>query len=157
MGIGYAPQGHGVFPRLTVEENLKIGTTININEKEKDLNIEYEYFPRLKERKKQMAGTLSGGEQAMLSIGRALVGKPYLLLLDELSEGIQPNVIHQIGEIALKCARELQLTVLFNEQHMGLIQQIADRSYAMDKGVIVGNLTREELRDYDIVQKYLTV
>lgn len=156
-GIGYAPQGNRVYPRLSVEENLIIGQKVNIAEKNKSLDIAYEYFPILEKRKRQQAGSLSGGEQAMLTFGRALVGRPKLMLLDELSEGIQPNVVYQIGEIALRAAKELGLTILISEQHIGIIQQISDRAYAIDKGTVVGTLSREELQDYTLVQKYLVV
>lgn len=156
-GMGYAPQGNRVYPRLSVEENLIIGRRVNEQEKEKSLDIAYEYFPILKERRKQQAGSLSGGEQAMLTFGRALVGRPKLMLLDELSEGIQPNVVDKIGEIALLVSKELGLTILISEQHIGIIQQISHRAYAIDKGTVVGILSREELQDYGLVQKYLVV
>lgn len=156
-GIGYVPQGHGVFPLLSVEENLKMGTQINKKETEKSLDIAYEYFPRLNERRTQKAGTLSGGEQAMLSIARALVGRPKLILLDEPSEGIQPNLAQQIGEIVHRCSKEMNITVLLCEQHMGLIQQASDRCYAIDKGIIVGTLEGDEIKDYDKLKRYLTV
>lgn len=155
-GIGYVPQGHGVFPNLTVEENLKMGESINIKAKIIDYEVIYNYFPRLKDRLKQKAGTLSGGEQAQLAIGRALVGNPQLLLLDEPSEGIQPNIIKAIGDIILKINRDMGLTVLIVEQHIGLIQSLADRSYAMDKGSIVGEHSAEELSP-ELIKKYLSV
>lgn len=156
-GIGYVPQGHGVFPILSVEENLRMGTMINRKEPEKSLEIAYEYFPRLNERKTQKAGTLSGGEQAMLSIARALVGRPKLILLDEPSEGIQPNLAQQIGEIVHQCSKDMNITVLLCEQHMGLIQHASERCYAIDKGSIVGTLAGEEIKDYDKLKKYLSV
>lgn len=154
MGIGYVPQGHGVFPRLTVLENLQMGELINIKKGSMDLEIIYEYFPRLKDRLKQKAGTLSGGEQAQLAIGRALVGKPELLLLDEPSEGIQPNIIKMIRDIIRQINRDLGLTVLFVEQHIGLIMELSDRCYAMDKGSIVGE--HNEI-SADTIKKYLSV
>lgn len=154
MGIGYVPQGHGVFPRLTVLENLQMGELINIKEGSLDFEIIYEYFPRLKDRLKQKAGTLSGGEQAQLAIGRALVGKPELLLLDEPSEGIQPNIIKMIRDIIRQINRDLGLTVLFVEQHIGLIMELSDRCYAMDKGSIVGE--HNEI-SADTIKKYLSV
>jgi branched-chain amino acid transport system ATP-binding protein len=157
MGIGYVPQGHGVFPLLTVEENLKMGAEINRDEKNKSLDIAYSYFPRLDERRSQKAGTLSGGEQAMLSIARTLIGRPKLMLLDEPSEGIQPNLVQQIGEIVQRCAVEIGLTVILCEQHMGLIQQVSERCYAIDKGAIVGELDGTKLQDYAEIKKYLTV
>lgn len=156
-GIGYVPQGHGVFPDLTVEENLKMGTMINTKNKKYNFDMVYEYFPRLAERKKQSAGTMSGGEQAMLSIGRVLVGNPKILLLDEPSEGVQPNIVQQIGDIIKKICRELNLTTLLVEQHMGLIQQVSERSYVLDKGCIVAQLTKEQIKDKNEIKKYLTV
>lgn len=156
-GIGYVPQGHGIFPDLTVEENLKMGTMINNKNKKYNFDMVYKYFPKLAERKKQSAGTMSGGEQAMLSIGRVLVGNPKILLLDEPSEGVQPNIVQQIGDIVKKICKELNLTALLVEQHMGLIQQISERSYVMDKGKIVAQLTKEQIKDQNEIKKYLTV
>lgn len=156
MGVGYVPQGHGVFPNLTVEENLKMGETINIKMKNRSYDVIFNYFPRIKERLGQKAGTLSGGERAQLSIGRALIGNPELLVLDEPSEGIQPNIIHSIGEIIGQINKDLGLTVLLVEQHMGLIKSLTDVCYAMDKGKIVGEHTAEELTT-KIIQKYLSV
>lgn len=156
-GMAYVPQGHGVFPQLTVEENLKMGGLIHSTMKKGHYGMVYEYFPRLFERKKQKAGTMSGGEQAMLSIGRALIGNPKILLLDEPSEGVQPNIVNQMGEIVGKIAAELGLTVLLVEQHMGLIQQISQRGYVMDKGNIITSLTREQILDNVLIKQYLTV
>ncbi|MBE5830861.1 MAG: ABC transporter ATP-binding protein [Butyrivibrio sp.] len=156
-GVGYVPQGHCVFPSITVEENLRVGGLINSTIKKGNYDIVYEYFPRLAQRRKQMAGTMSGGEQAMLSIGRVLIGNPKILLLDEPSEGVQPNIVSQMGEIINKIAKDLGLTVLLVEQHMGLIQQVSQRSYVMNKGNIIASLTREEILDNDKINSYLTV
>lgn len=157
-GIAYVPQGHMVFPKLTVEENLTLGENIHpIKNKKPDYDLVYEYFPRLAERKKQMAGTMSGGEQAMLSIGRVLTGNPKLMLLDEPSEGVQPNIVQLIGDIMLRINKEIGLTVLLVEQHIGLIQQISERCYAMDKGEIAEEMDREHLLEYDNIKKYLSV
>ncbi|RFU66755.1 ABC transporter ATP-binding protein [Peribacillus glennii] len=156
-GIGYVPQGHGVFPTLTVEENLMTGQLINKKKSNLDFNLVYDYFPRLRERKKQKAGTLSGGEQAALAISRALVGNPDLLVLDEPTEGIQPNIVHHISDIITKINQDLGLTVLFVEQHIGLIQQMSQRCYAMDKGTIVGEIQNEEVKNYEILKRYLAV
>lgn len=156
-GIGYVPQGHGIFPKLTVEENLKMGRDINKASPNLDFGVVYDYFPRLRERRLQRAGTLSGGEQAMLAISRALVGRPELLLLDEPSEGIQPSIIVHISDILKRINRETGLTVLFVEQHIGLIQQLSGRCYAMDKGSIVGELTEGDIADYDSIKQYLAV
>ncbi len=156
LGIGYVPQGHGVFPNLTVEENLRMGESINVKKKNNDFDVIYNYFPRIKERLHQKAGTLSGGERAQLSIGRALIGTPDLLILDEPSEGIQPNIIQSIGEIIRQINKDLGLTVLLVEQHFGLIKSLADTCYAIDKGRIIGEHTSDDLSS-EIIQKYLTV
>lgn len=157
-GISYVPQGHMVFPKLTVEENLQMGESIHpLKGKKPDYELVYEYFPRLKERRNQEAGTMSGGEQAMLSIGRVLTGNSELMLLDEPSEGVQPNIVTAIGDIILRINKELNLTVLLVEQHIGLLQQVSGRAYAMDKGTIIDSLTREECLDYDRIKKYLSV
>lgn len=156
LGIGYVPQGHGVFPNLTVEENLRMGESINIKQKSNSYEVIYNYFPRIKERLKQKAGTLSGGERAQVSIGRALIGKPDLLVLDEPSEGIQPNIIQNIGEIIKQINKDLGLTVLLVEQHIGLIKNLAEICYAMDKGSIIGEHHAEELSS-KMIQTYLSV
>lgn len=147
-----------VFPKLTVEENLQMGESIHpIRGKKPNYDLIYEYFPRLSERRNQEAGTMSGGEQAMLSIGRVLTGNSELMLLDEPSEGVQPNIVTAIGDIILRINKELNLTVLLVEQHIGLLQQVSERAYAMDKGKIIDSLTREECLDYDRIRKYLSV
>jgi len=156
-GVGYVEQGHGIFPDLTVEENIRIGLTINNMKKSTDFSAAYDYFPILDSRRKQKAGTLSGGEQAMLSIARVLVAKPDLIILDEPSEGVQPNVVMQMGEIVMKYSKEMNTTILMVEQHLKLIQSISERAYAMDKGKIIGELTRDQLLDNDIVSSYLSV
>lgn len=157
IGLAYVPQGHGIFPQLTVEENLKMGSMINSKGAKLNFDMVYEEFPRLAERRKQQAGSMSGGEQAMLSIGRVLVGNPKLLLLDEPSEGVQPNIVEQMGDIVEHISKTLGLTVLMVEQHMGLIQQITQRGYVLDKGQIVASLTREDVLNTSKVKQYLTV
>jgi urea ABC transporter ATP-binding protein UrtE len=156
-GMGYVPQGHGIFPQLTVRENLEIGALINNKEKEEAYERVYSYFPRLGERHRQSAGTMSGGEQAMLSIGRVLVNKPKIILLDEPSEGVQPNIVYKMGEIVKQISEDLGLTVLMIEQHLGLIQQISQRAYVMDKGNLIEMLTKEQINDDDEVSRYLSV
>lgn len=156
IGMGYVPQGHGVFPTLTVEENLRMGEAINNKKANNKYEMIYDFFPIIKERLSQKAGTLSGGERAQLSIGRALIGNPELLILDEPSEGIQPNIILSIGEIIKQINEELGLTVLLVEQHIGLIKRLADISYAMDNGRIIGEHKTDELTP-EMIQKYLSV
>jgi urea transport system ATP-binding protein len=156
-GIGYVPQGREIFPELTVEENLLMGETINQSKQRPRYDLVYEYFPILKERRRQTAGTFSGGQQQMLAIGRALVGRPDLLLLDEPSMGIQPSIIQEIGRALVKLNHEEKLTILLVEQNTSLIAQVGHRAYAMDKGRIVATLTRETLVDRDKLVKYLAV
>lgn len=158
LGIGYVPQGHGIFPFLSVEENLKMGRMIAPSPSGEDrMEHVYHYFPKLKDRRRQLAGTMSGGEQAMLSIGRVLVGNPSLLLLDEPSEGVQPNIVELMGEIVKQISEEMKLTVLMVEQHMGLMQQISQRAYVMNKGIITHSLSRAELTDSQAIQQYLSI
>ncbi|GAD53457.1 urea ABC transporter, ATPase protein urtE [Halarchaeum acidiphilum MH1-52-1] len=157
VGIGYIPQGRDVFPSLTVEENLLIGESVN-RERDHDLYDEvYRYFPILEERRDQKAGTMSGGQQQMLAIGRALVGNPDLLLLDEHSEGVQPSIVEEISENLRDLNADLGTTVLFVEQNLGAIQDMADRCYAMERGRIVDEIGSDELQDEDAIASYLAV
>lgn len=156
-GIGYVPQGREIFPELTVEENLLMGETINRAKQLPRYDLVYEYFPILKDRRRQPAGTFSGGQQQMLAIGRALVGRPDLLLMDEPSMGIQPSIIQEIGRALLRLNREEGLTVMLVEQNTGLIAQVAHRAYAMDKGRIVATLDRDALVERSTLEQYLAV
>jgi branched-chain amino acid transport system ATP-binding protein len=156
LGMGYIPQGRDVFPELTVEQNVRMGTSIN----EKKMNVTskvYEYFPRLNERRGQEAGTMSGGEQQMLAIGRALAGNPDLLLLDEPSEGIQPSIVQQITEDIKRMSEELGVTVLFVEQNLQVIRELSERCYVIDGGRIETELDAMDLDDADVVADYLAV
>jgi branched-chain amino acid transport system ATP-binding protein len=156
-GIGYIPQGREIFPRLTVWENLMMGTQINLKKKEKLFDLVQRYFPILEERRTQRAGTMSGGEQQQLAIARALVGNPDLVLLDEPSEGIQPSIVHQIGENMKKLNAEIGLTVLFVEQNIDMIMSMAQRCYVMDKGTVIDEVAPEHLASDAVVRKYLAV
>ncbi len=157
MGIGYVPQGREIFPELTVEENLMMGETINRDKRGTRYDIVYAYFPVLRERRRQLAGTFSGGQQQMLAIGRALVGAPRLLLVDEPSVGIQPTIVLEIGEVLEKINAEEGLTILLVEQNTRLIARLAHRGYAMDKGRIVARLGRDQLTNQDMLVQYLAV
>ncbi len=156
-GIGYIPQGREIFPRLTVWENLVMGTQINLKKKEKLFDLVQRYFPILEERRSQPAGTMSGGEQQQLAIARALVGNPNLVLLDEPSEGIQPSIVHQIGENMKKLNAEIGLTVLFVEQNIDMIMSMAQRCYVMEKGLVIDEVAPEHLAGDAVVRKYLAV
>ena len=151
LGIGYIPQGRHVFPRMTVQENLEVGRLIGGPSGKKLPELVFESFPRLKERRNQMAGTMSGGEQQQLAIGRALIGNPALMLLDEPSEGIQPSIVQLICEALRAFCRELGTTILFVEQNLDTILALSDRCYVMEKGRIVadipaGQVTGETVR-----------
>jgi branched-chain amino acid transport system ATP-binding protein len=156
-GIGYIPQGRDIFPDLTVEENLRMGEHVNADSDVTRYEEVYDLFPVLEERTGQDGGTLSGGQQQMLAIGRALVGDPDLLLLDEPSEGVQPSIVDQISEDIRAINDELGTTVLFVEQNLGVIQTMADRCYAMERGTIVDELTSAEIADEDAIASHLAI
>ncbi|WP_425487796.1 ABC transporter ATP-binding protein [Natronomonas salina] len=156
-GMGYIPQGRDVFPKLTVEQNLRMGELVNDESSTKLYDEMYDLFPILKERATQEAGTLSGGQQQMLAIARALVGDPDLLLLDEPSEGVQPSIIDRISEDMRTINQEFNTTILFVEQNLGVIRELADRCYAMERGELVDEVGTEALEDEDTVAEYLAV
>ena len=151
-GIGYVPQGRDVFPRMTVEENLRVG-----ERGPADYAAIYALFPILQERRKQPAGTLSGGQQQQLAIGRVLIGRPDLILLDEPSEGIQPNIVQDIGRIAVTLNRQTGVTIVLVEQNLDLIRATAQRGYVMDKGRITAELDAAALADGDTVRSHLAL
>lgn len=157
LGMGYIPQGREVFPQLTVAENLFMGNLISRHKTTKLTDLVYKYFPILTERREQKAGTMSGGEQQQLAIGRALIGNPDLMLLDEPSEGIQPSIVQQIAENVRQLNKEIGLTVLFVEQNVDMIMHMAQRCYVMDKGRIVDEVAPEKLADPVVVRRYLAV
>lgn len=136
-GIALVPEGRGVFKRMTIEENLELGAYHQRNTAlmKEDMEKMYATFPRLKERRLQNAGTLSGGEQQMLAIGRALMGRPSLLLLDEPSMGLAPIMVEKIFEVIQKVS-DSGTTILLVEQNAHIALQIADRGYVMDSGMI---------------------
>lgn len=155
-GIGYVPQGRDVFPRMSVEENLRVGLSIS-GARTADFEPVYAYFPILKERRRQAAGTLSGGQQQQLAIGRVLVGQPTLLLLDEPSEGIQPSIVQDIARIVVELNRKTGLTVVLVEQNIDMIRAMAQRCFVMDKGRVVAELMPAMLDDGAVVRRYLAV
>lgn len=157
QGIGLVPQGRGIFTRLTVVENLMMGETIGDLSTHRDYERVFEWFPILKQRRGQKAGTLSGGEQQMVAIGRILIGNPKLLLLDEPSEGIQPSIVEQIAEIICDLNEVQELTVLLVEQNLDLVHMTADRCMVMDNGTITDTLTPESLADPETAKRYLAI
>ena len=154
-GVGYVPQGREIFPRLTVEENLLVGaasrkTTRAVNEQI------YELFPVLKQMRQRNGGDLSGGQQQQLAIGRALMSQPKLLILDEPTEGIQPNVIQMIGETLKTLVLKSGLTVLLVEQYYEFARQIADDYAVMSRGEIIATGAAAHM-ERDGVEKLITV
>ncbi len=152
-GISMVPEGRGVFAKLTVEENLDMGAfTRNDGEIKEDLKGAYSLFPRLQERRKQVAGTLSGGEQQMLAIARALMARPRLLLLDEPSMGLAPVLVDGVFETVQRIANE-GVTILLVEQNAHMALQIADRGYVLQSGEVAISDTAANLQQNETVQK----
>ncbi len=152
LGVGYVPQGREIFPQLTVEENLKIGLTAR-QDRRRDIPAQvFELFPVLKQMLQRRGGDLSGGQQQQLAMGRALVLEPRLLILDEATEGIQPNIVQEIGDIILRLNRETGVTVLLVEQKLPFARRVASDFQILDKGRSVGRGSIGELSDDDISQ-----
>lgn len=156
LGIGYVPQGRQIFPLLTVEENLKVGLSSRRDKIRHVPDFIYEMFPVLKEMLNRRGGDLSGGQQQQLAIGRALVLDPTLLILDEPTEGIQPNIVHEIGDIINRLNKEIGLTVLLVEQKLPITRRVADNFVILDRGRSVAKGEIAELND-ELVKEYLTV
>ncbi len=156
-GIGYVPQGRMIFADLTVEENLLIGADLSRDSRAALLEEVLEEFPRLRERYRQRGGTLSGGEQQMLALGRALVGGPRVLLLDEPSEGIQPSIVQEMEAKIAAINRARGLAIVLVEQNIEFAAALARRVYVMEKGRIAREISPEHVMDEDIVRDYLAV
>ena len=155
-GIGYVPQGRRIFPELTVRENLEIGCVSGALDQATLARV-FEYFPRLQERLWQPGGTLSGGEQQMLAIGRALLGRPRLLLMDEPTEGLMPSLVTLVEQTMLRL-RDEGTTILLVEQDLATALSVGDRVYVMEKGEIRVAATPGELRSSpEVLQRYLGV
>ena len=157
LGIGYVPQGRDVFPRLTVAENLAVGAAIRGGMTATDRRRLMEAFPILEERWSQRAGTMSGGQQQQLAIGRVLVADPALILLDEPSEGIQPNIVQDIARNMVALNQRTGVTIVLVEQNLDMIRAMAQRCYVMDKGRIVAALARDALDDAAEMRRHLAV
>jgi len=161
-GISQVPEGRQVFKGMTVADNLELGAYLRYRSREgrehirQDMRHIYELFPRLEERKKQMAGTLSGGEQQMLAIGRALMAKPKLLLLDEPSMGLAPLVVQEIFAVIERLRRDAGTTVLLVEQNARAALKMADRGYVLETGkVILEGVASELLENPEVQRAYL--
>jgi len=152
-GIGYVPQGRQIFPKLTVEENLMTGQRKAGQSIPKEI---YDYFPVLKDMKNRRGGDLSGGQQQQLAIGRALVTNPKLLILDEPTEGIQPNIIQKIGEVLRVLSKERGMTILIVEQYLAFIREFSSHFLLMNKGSVVTEGETSTLTS-DHVEEYLRV
>lgn len=154
-GIAQSPEGRRIFPRMTVLENLEMGAYCRTDGIREDLERVFDLFPRLRERMKQEAGTMSGGEQQMLAIGRALMSRPKLLLLDEPSMGLAPVLVERIFEIIREINRQ-GTTILLVEQNANVALEIASRGYVMETGRIVNAASAAELRrDPKVREAYL--
>lgn len=155
-GIVLVPEGRRVFPKLTLEENLQIGAysrSVKKEQMESEINDIYKIFPKLEERKKQYAGTLSGGEQQMLAIGRGLMAKPKVLLLDEPSMGVAPIVVREIFEVIKSINKELGTTIFLVEQNAKMALSVASRGYVIETGNIILDGTSDELKESEKVKK----
>jgi urea transport system ATP-binding protein len=155
-GIGYVPQGREIFPLLTVEENLRIGLSSRPDRAREIPPFIFELFPVLKKMLRRRGGDLSGGQQQQLAIGRALVLDPRLLILDEPTEGIQPNIVQEIGDIILRLNRERGMTILLVEQKLPFARRIARRFCLLDRGRSVAAGAITEL-DEALIDRYLKV
>jgi urea transport system ATP-binding protein len=156
LGIGYVPQGREIFSHLTVEENLRVGLGIRKGGPRSIPPRIFEMFPVLKKMLRRRGGDLSGGQQQQLAIGRALVLEPRLLILDEPTEGIQPNIVHEIGDVVLRLNQEQGLTVLLVEQKLPFARRVASEFAILEKGRAVASGPIAALAD-DVVRAHLSV
>lgn len=156
LGIGYVPQGREIFPQLTVLENLQIGLQARSDGLKEIPEQIFELFPVLKEMLSRRGGDLSGGQQQQLAIGRALVIEPKILILDEPTEGIQPNIVVEIGDVIQKLNREQGLTVLLVEQKLPFARRVGQQFAIMDRGRCEATGAMSELND-QLIQQYLSV
>jgi urea transport system ATP-binding protein len=156
VGIGYVPQGREIFADLTVEENLRVGTLTHKPKDTKIPDLVFSLFPVLKTMMKRRGGDLSGGQQQQLAIARALTLRPKCVLLDEPTEGIQPSIVHELGDVIRRLYSEEKLAVLLVEQKLPFARRVAERFFLMDRGAMVASGPMNDLSD-DLVRKHLAV
>jgi len=155
-GVALVPQGRQIFPKLSVEENLRIGLQARTDGKRSIPPDLYELFPVLKTMSRRMGGDLSGGQQQQLAIARALAGDPKVLLLDEPTEGIQPNIIHQIGLVLRKLVAERGMTIVLVEQYLDFVREFGEYFYIMNRGAVVAEGKTTDL-NADLINRHLSV
>lgn len=155
-GIALVPQGRQIFPKLTVTENLEVGLQARPDRVRRIPGLVYELFPVLKEMGHRRGGDLSGGQQQQLAIARALVGDPKVLLLDEPTEGIQPNIIQQIGHVLHRLATEMGMTVVLVEQYVSFVREFGHHYYVMNRGRVVAEGATDQLTP-EVVSQHLNV
>jgi urea transport system ATP-binding protein len=156
LGIALVPQGREIFPRLTVRDNLEVAFAARGKREPAAIDEVMGMFPILKQFAKRMGGDLSGGQQQQLAIARALVGNPKVLLLDEPTEGIQPNIIDEIGVVLRKLATERNLAVVLVEQYVAFVREVGHTFYALDRGKVVASGATGQLTD-EVVSRHLSV
>ncbi len=156
VGLALVPQGREIFPRLTVEENLRVGLLARRDGLRRVPDEIYQMFPILKEMSRRRGGDLSGGQQQQLAIGRALAGDPRILLLDEPTEGIQPNIIQAIGGVLRRLAVDRGMTVVLVEQYLDFVREFGDDFHIMNRGRVVASGTTDQLDDH-LIREHLSV
>jgi urea transport system ATP-binding protein len=155
-GLALVPQGRQIFPKLTVEENLRVGLQARADGSRTIPPELYDLFPILKTMSRRMGGDLSGGQQQQLAIARALCGDPKVLLLDEPTEGIQPNIIQQIGQVLRRLVAERGMTIVLVEQYLDFVREFGNRFYVLNRGAVVAQGSTQELTE-SIIDQHLSV
>jgi branched-chain amino acid transport system ATP-binding protein len=155
MGIILVPEGRGLFPKMSVEENLEMGAFLrkDVDEIRKDLEFVYSLFPVLRERRRQLAGTLSGGEQQMLAIAKGLMARPRILMLDEPSLGLAPKIVDHLIDVISQINREKKITILIAEQNVYAALSISERAYVLENGSIVMSGSSLELLENPVIKR----